>query len=106
VQVDVLNALNESVDFVVPDALPKLRSVPTPVVVADSESELNLTPSPSEKGPAEFTRVPANLSKKDLSKEQLKELSSEQTAGTKGNLIDFEVFAEPVPLPKPSRFAR
>lgn len=102
VQEDIITAKNESVDFVVPDASPKLRSVPNPVVAVDSEIELNLSPIQPEKTPAEPTQTSTNLPKKELPKE----LAKEQTSASKGNLIDFDVFAEPAPLPKPSRFAR
>jgi hypothetical protein len=110
VQDDVINALNESVDFVVPDATPKLRSVPSPVIPVDAETELELTPTQTEKAAAELAQASTHLLKKELPKELPKELlkepSKEQTIASKGNMIDFDVFADPIPLPKPSRFAR
>ncbi len=67
----------ELLDLVVADTPPKLRSVGTP-----SAPEPTSNPSISE---------PANAAPvKD---------------DPKGNLIDFEIFAEPIPAEKPSRFA-
>jgi hypothetical protein len=67
----------ELLDLVVADTPPKLRSVGTP-----SAPEPASNPSISE---------PANAAPvKD---------------DPKGNLIDFEIFAEPIPAEKPSRFA-
>jgi hypothetical protein len=117
-QADGINALNESVDFVVPDATPKLRSVPSPVIPVDSDMKFDLIPPQTEKISAEpaqtSTQVPKKELTKDLTKtptkepvlEPSKEQSKEQNIASKGNMIDFDVFAEPVPLPKPTRFAR
>lgn len=108
VQEDVINALNESVDFVVPDATPKLRSVPSPVLPVETEMELeNLLTKPQIVS-AEPQQASTNLPKKELQKDLAKELPKEQAAAaaSKGNLIDFDVFAEQAPLPKPSRFSR
>jgi pilus assembly protein FimV len=102
VQEDVINALNESVDFVVPDATPKLRSVPSPVMPVESETELENPSTKPQIISVEPQQTSTNLPKKELPKE----LPKEQAAASKGNLIDFDVFAEQAPLPKPSRFAR
>ena len=102
VQEDIINAQKESVDFVVSDASPKLRSVPTPVIAVDSETELNLAPTQPEKVTTEPTKASINSPKKEL----VKELPKEQSTTSKGNLIDFDVFSESAPLPKPSRFSR
>jgi hypothetical protein len=102
VQEDIINAQNESVDFIVADATPKLRSVPSPILAVESETELDKAPTQPEKVPAELAQASTNLPKKVLPKEPPKE----QTSASKGNLIDFDFFAEPAPLPKPTRFAR
>lgn len=106
VQEDVINALNESVDFVVPDATPKLRSVPSPVFADESEAEVNSKPTQPAIVPLELEQTLTNVPKKERPKELPKELAKDQTTASKGNLIDFDVFAEPTPLPKPSRFGR
>jgi hypothetical protein len=118
VQADGINALNESVDFVVPDATPKLRAVPSPVIPVEADMKFDLMPPQTDKIPAEPPQASTQLPKKELTKdltktptkepvlEPSKELSKEQNIASKGNMIDFDVFAEPVPLPKPTRFAR
>ena len=104
---DAINAPNESVDFVVHDATPKLRSVPSPVMPVEAETELENPPTWPSMDFVELQPTSTRLPKKELSKELLKvDLTKEQATASKGNLIDFEVFAEPVLLPKPSRFAR
>jgi hypothetical protein len=98
VQEDVINALNESVDFVVPDVTPKLRSVPSPVLPVESEMELENPLVTPQIVSVEPQQASTNLPKKELPKDQ--------ATASKGNLIDFDVFAEQAPLPKPSRFSR
>jgi pilus assembly protein FimV len=106
VQEDVINALNESVDFVVPDATPKLRSVPSPVLPVESEMELEIPPATPQIVSVEPQQASTNLPKKELPKDLAKDLPKDQASASKGNLIDFDVFAEQAPLPKPSRFSR
>jgi hypothetical protein len=67
----------ELMDWVLADTPPKLRSVTTPAPVLDDK-------------PSATTVAKAASSKDDA----------------KGNLIDFDVFAEPEPLNRPTRFVR
>jgi hypothetical protein len=67
----------ELMELVLADSPPKLRSVITPAPVLDDK--------------AIVAKVPKAPSHKD---------------DAKGNLIDFDVFAEPEPLNKPTRFVR
>jgi hypothetical protein len=106
VQEDVINALNESVDFVVPDATPKLRSVPSPVLPVESEMELENPLATPQIVSVEPQQASTNLPKKELPKDLAKDLPKDQASASKGNLIDFDVFAEQAPLPKPSRYSR
>ena len=64
-------------DLVLADTPPKLRSVATTAPVLEDK--------------ASVAKAPKATSSKD---------------DTKGNLIDFDVFAEPEPLHKPTRFVR
>ncbi len=67
----------ELMELVLADSPPKLRSVSTPAPVRDDKDSA--------------VKVAKTTSNKD---------------DTKGNLIDFDVFAEPEPLNKPTRFIR
>ena len=115
-----LNTLNESIDFVVHDAVPKLRSVPNPVeaveaVESEPALELEKPPLKSGKTSAEPQQASTNLPKKEslkdfntkqpkeIAKELPKELAKEEASAPKGNMIDFDIFADQAPLRKPSR---
>ena len=74
-----ITSSTELMDLVL-DSPPKLRSVPSPVPVVEIAKEV--------------------LPETEVA------TKSEPKIEPKGNLIDFDVFAEPAPLPKPSRFAR
>jgi hypothetical protein len=117
VQADVMNALKESVDIVVSasiPAAPKLRAVQAPVEAVESETEINQTISPPEQQTAELAQFSTNVPKKelprvtlqDLHKDLHKDLPKDQNAAPKTNMIDFDIFAETVPTPKPTRLSR
>ena len=74
-----ITSSTELMDLVL-DSPPKLRAVPSPVPVGEIAKEV--------------------LPETEVA------TKSEPKIEPKGNLIDFDVFAEPAPLPKPSRFAR
>jgi hypothetical protein len=63
------------------DTPPKLRSVPSPVPAVENIND-------------ELPETETAVAKTGAKTEP------------KGNLIDFDIFAEPVPLTKPSRFVR
>ncbi len=86
----------ELMDLVL-DTPPKLRSVPSPVPVVEVVREALLEKQPAQK---QTKAAPKTMPKPQTEATPQAELTSE----TKGNLIDFEIFADPVPLPRPSRF--
>jgi hypothetical protein len=87
----------ELMDLVL-DTPPKLRSVPSPVPV--TEVAKDTLPDPLVHAQKPRKSAPKAIPKPETETTTKAEAPSE----SKSNMIDFEIFAEPVPLPKPSRF--
>lgn len=91
----------ELIDLVI-DSPHKLRAVPKPVPVemtSNGAFEHQKTVPKKVKKSAQKT-IP-KLKPETLMKAGVQKVASKET---KSNMIDFEIFAEPVPMPKPSRF--
>jgi hypothetical protein len=90
-----LTSSSELIDLVLTDSAPKLRSVPNPIPALDSS--IGLAAKPASKHHKKAVLAPVD---EPTPSSKHRTPASE----SKSNLIDFEIFAVPPPLQKPSRF--
>ena len=99
VHVRPITSPTDLIDLVL-DTPPKLRSVPGPVSVVEVVKQ----DLPGTRSLAQKPNKSAHKALPKLETEAAAVTKTEPKTEPKGNLIDFDIFAGPAPIPKPSRF--